>query len=374
MPFFFSNKKNKDVDDDESAGIEVYTEDGPSASAAATKEPRRNRPWASPDGTTADYPSRSATTSVVVSLPERTVASKASFKSPRCLPRFIAELNPCRSYWFQVNDSPLAARKIDIPESFAPAGCYAFILKLFGAVLTIGTLAYAWFKAAHPDFFLAYLTYWSLVMTSLYFLCSVFNTVNAARTPQPSATATCFIRATWVLFTLAAHSEGMATIMWWVLEFDGQNLTFLNLSPHLIIVLVVWFDGLVVNRIPVRWSHWWGFVLPLDLSYVLWTVIHAFLNVGNPYLTDTQRTDDAIYPSLAWKHDWKDSLIVGAVAVFALGPILFLFLWMCSLYWVPCLCCKEKRKYVDDFKEDQQEDQSQSVIDAEEGSLFSLWK
>jgi hypothetical protein len=157
---------------------------------------------------------------------------------------------------------------------------------------------------------------------------------------------------------MAAHAEAMASILWWVLEYEpGETeITFYTLTPHLIIVLVVWWDGLVVNRIPVRWTHWYGFVLPLECGFIVWSVIQSYANVGNPNKDDSSGADpdndDAIYGSLAWKDSWQKSLVIAIIAIFVLGPILFLLLWLSSIYTIPCACYKDKGKYIMDNTND----------------------
>jgi hypothetical protein len=297
---------------------------------------------------------------------------------PSCCKRFFSELNPCLPNWFTTADT--LGRKVDIPESFAPPSWSAFGWKLIATGLTSGTLVATWLDSDYPEFYLAYLTYWSLLLATLYQLCSLWNTIVASRTPQPPVAAGCFIRTTWALFTMAAHAEAMASILWWVLEYEpGETrITYYNLMPHLIIALVVWADGVVVNRIPVRWMHWYGFVLPLECGFILWSVIHSYANVGNPNKDDASGSDpdndDAIYGSLAWKDNWQKSLIISVVAIFGLGPIIFLLLWLSSLYTIPCVCYKDKRKYMDSYKDDYHHQQRPTVDDVEEGSIFARWR
>jgi hypothetical protein len=345
-------------------GMILQLEEIDNSTVAAAREHRPDRLYNS--GTNSRAPLHAQSPSERKQAPNTT----AGVKSPSCMTRLCAEINPCHSYWFQVIDSPVSVRTINIPASFAPAGHRAFLLKLVGTIVTVATLIYAWLDAIKPDFFLARLDSLSLFVASLYVCCSLLNTAIASRTTQPVAsTVNCWIRTTWILFTVAAHSECMASILWWILEYnDGQHLTFLNFTPHVIIALIVWFDGLVVNRIPVRWTHWWGFVLPLDFAYFTWTVVAAFRHIN-------YNADDDTSSYTAYVFNWKQSLIVGLVSVFALGPIVFLILWMCSLYWIPCICCKKKRKYVQGSNNyTAKDDQSPTANDVEEGSIFARWR
>ena len=295
---------------------------------------------------------------------------------PSCFRRFCSEMNPCQP-WFTTADT--FGRKVDIPESFSPASCYAFAWKLAATALTIATLAMTWIDTDNPEFYLAYLTYWGLLISALYLLCSTYNTVMASRTPQPPVAAGFIIRTTWVLATMATHTEACASILWWVLIYDAgvTEITFYNITPHLIIALVVWFDAFVVNRIPMRWMMWFGFILPLDISWIAWSVIQSYAGIGNPDNADVQgavddANDDAIYAALAWKDEWLKSLIISLIAVFGLGSVIFMLMWLCSLYMIPCACYKDKRKYMDSYRD--QEDPRPTVDDVEEGSIFARWR
>jgi hypothetical protein len=290
---------------------------------------------------------------------------------PSCCRRLLSELNPCQP-WFTTADT--FGRKIDIPESFAPPSCYAFIWKLASMGLITATLVLTWLDTSNPQFYLAFLTYWALLLSTLYSWFSLYNTVMAARTPQPSVSPGIVIRTTWALFILAAHTDACASILFWVLIYKPgvTQLTYYNLTPHVVTALVVWFDGFVVNRIPVRWMMWYGLVLPLDLLYTAWNVVQSYSGIGNPDTNNTSGNDDAIYSALAWKDGWIRCLITILLVLFVMGPIVFLLMWLCSLYTVPCVCYKDKRKYMDSFKD--QEDLRPTVDDVEEGSIFARWR
>ncbi|GKY97091.1 hypothetical protein MPSEU_000667600 [Mayamaea pseudoterrestris] len=294
---------------------------------------------------------------------------------PSCLRRLWSELNPCQP-WFTTADT--FGRKIDIPESFAPPSCYAFLFKLAEAVLITATLVLTWIDTSNPQFYLAYFTYWALLLATLYSWFSLYNTIMAARTPQPPVSAGFIIRTTWALFTLASHTSACASILWWVLIFEAgvTKITFYNISPHLITACVVWLDGFVVNRIPVRWMMWYGLVLPLDILWGIWSVAQSYSGIGNPDANDASGADpdndDAIYGALAWQDYWVRCLIITLIAIFVMGPLVFMLMWLCSLYIIPCACYKDKRKYMDSYKD--QEDTRPTVDDVEEGSIFARWR
>ena len=193
---------------------------------------------------------------------------------------------------------------------------------------------------------MAYLTHWGLLFAVIYEICSAWNTLTAARSATSPLTAqSVAVKMTWVMFALAAHAEALLSVLWWACKSGfasfTRTLTFLDVTPHLIIALVVWFDGLVVNRIPVRWKHWFGFVLPLETLYAFWTLVHYLTNIGNP---DTDQYD-AIYKSISWEHDWVECLATLVINVFVFGPFIYAVLWLCSAYTIPCICYQNSRRY-----------------------------
>lgn len=296
---------------------------------------------------------------------------------PNVCHRFATELNPCQP-WFAVVDRA-TGRKIDIPESFAPASCKAFAVKVALGGLALGTLIYGWIgNAAYPGFYLAYLTNWSLIVSVFYFLLSITNTMLAAWTPQPPDTLPCCsrIRWTWILYEVSIYTEILVSILYWSLLYKPgvTDVTFLSVTPHAAIAVAVWIDGSFVNRIPVRLTHWYGFILPWNVLWIVWTLLHAYCGVGNPYENDTDPTtnDDTIYSNIAWKDEPLKTAILCLVVTFGIGPAIYLVVWLLSLYNIPCLCRSDRRIYTDTVVE---KDRARpTVSDVEEGSLFATWK
>ncbi|KAL7523181.1 LOW QUALITY PROTEIN: hypothetical protein ACHAWF_000415, partial [Thalassiosira exigua] len=99
------------------------------------------------------------------------------------------------------------------------------------------------------------------------------------------------------LFAAALPAEVMITVLYWILEFDG-NIDYLSIMTH------GGCMGLIVSmvsfRIPIRTKQFHMFQT-FSILYLLWSTIHAFSNTGNPYNNGVVQTDDAIYGSLAWK-------------------------------------------------------------------------
>ena len=159
-----------------------------------------------------------------------------------------------------------------------------------------------------------------------------------------------FVKFTWLLFTFVSHFGILVAIFWWleVWEKGVTSLDWLNLVPHTVMPMTIMLDGLNVNRIPLRWQHYWGFCIPMELSYVLWTYLqNKVFEIDNPNLSE-DATDDAIYEAYNWKEEGKDPLIMSLIGILGFGPPLFFLLWMFSQYWVICLCIGDRRLYYTD--------------------------
>ena len=287
---------------------------------------------------------------------------------PGCCTRFAKQLRPCQS-WFHVKE-PCSGRTLDIPESFAPASCYAFLWKLLATAIAILTLAWGLINSNSKPFYFAFLSMWGVCFVNIYFYFSLFNTVFASRTPQPNQTVGMRIRFTWFFGALGTHFTFVATCLYWFLIWKPEDgVQFVRVSEHGGLLLLILVDAIIVNRIPYRMQHYFG-VLLVEMLYVVWTVIHGFAtDIGNPNRNDNdpETNDDAIYPDvLEWTNDWQKALIYSCGTVFALGPILYLIMW--------CLSngvCSDRRKYVDSVDE---RDQRPTVDDVEEGSVFAKWR
>ena len=139
-------------------------------------------------------------------------------------------------------------------------------------------------------------------------------------------------------------------ILWWLLVFEkGKTpLDWLHLVPHSVLPWTITFDGLNVNRIPMRWQHYWGFVVPMECLFVFWTYLqNDVFEVENPELPKNT-TDHYIYEDYNWKEDSTDPLVYSAIGIFAFGPPIYFIEWMFSQYWLFCCCLGDRRYYYTD--------------------------
>jgi hypothetical protein len=265
------------------------------------------------------------------------------------------DINPCQPWFASVDQF---GGDIDFSASFAPHSWWAVVWKLFAVSFAIATFCLTWVDSKHPGFYMAYLTHWGLLLAVLYVICSVWNTLAATRSgPRPLTAQNVAVKTTWAMFAMAAHAEALISVLWWTSSSGfaslSRTITFVDLAPHLIIAFVVWFDGLVVNRIPIRWMHWIIFVVPLEGIYALWTLVHHYTKIGNP---DTDQTD-AIYKAISWEDDWVKCLATLVINVFVFGPLIYAFLWLCSAYTIPCICYQNSRRYLKAAEDGNYEDQ-----------------
>jgi hypothetical protein len=271
--------------------------------------------------------------------------------------RFRSELYCCQP-WFDTTER-VNQRELDIVASFAPSSIVALSWKCFFCGFCVFTLVYSFVDdRPHAEFTLAHVTNWALVATSLYSIASVMNSVifrvGSTCAPQPAAqlvntrtTPGFCIRLEWVLFELAVHMEAMVTLLFWTLLFDPDiHIRFLPITTHGGLLALVLVDGFLVNRIPLRWMHYFGFILPIEMLYSVWTYIHYAAKIGNPWENDTDGNDDAIYPEvIRWDDDgWEKALAYSVGLVLVVGPLFFGLLWCISN---GNLACRDRRRYLD---------------------------
>jgi len=264
---------------------------------------------------------------------------------------------------------------IDIPASFSPpigmlpkgstdksfllvkAAVVAWKLLVLG--VEIYTIAIDF--AEYTDVFrLGYLTIWSYLFATVYSLLSLANTISPISTvplAEPSSvqesTGSASVQIvistkadvqsssnydeykvskrtliTWLFFTLAAIAQITVTVLFWGLVYTSGTPSLFSVLAHGVIFVLVWVDGLVINRIPVRLRHWLELCLPMFVAYVIWTILQSPLvfEIDNPFVND-----DRIYPVLDWdeKPLFSLGMVSGLVLVFT--PIAHTVLWGLSL-------------------------------------------
>jgi hypothetical protein len=223
-------------------------------------------------------------------------------------------------------------RSLDIVKTFSPHPRVPYIgVKISLAAWIVSAMPMSIISMTYPSFWLAYVTHWGLIVATAYIILSALSAVYLAIRPPSNPDELkggvgLLIKSTWALFAIALPAEIVITILYWTLEFDADDgVTYINLMVHGIVMVLIMIDGFVLSRIPLRMKQ---FILfeSLTALYFLWTVIHAYSGIGNPYAdgdTPTQ-DDDAIFGSLAWKNNTTASVILFLGVLFAVNPIIFM--------------------------------------------------
>lgn len=201
----------------------------------------------------------------------------------------------------------------------------ALILKvvLFGWVISIWVQSIV--DEQYPGYWFAYLTHWGWVFTSLYFFSSIITTlvIGSSSRQQRHHGAGFLPKYTWALFSLVLPMEILISLLFWTLEFP-DTITYVDCMVHGGGVALILFDGLVINRIPIR-AKQIVFVESISVVYLIWSVIHALTGIGNPNRSDldSETDDDAIYGSVAWKQRSGKAILVVVLAILIANPLVF---------------------------------------------------
>lgn len=280
-------------------------------------------------------------------MPPRTpkLDANGGFAEPtdNCCTRFVNDITgtcACRPSFRAADGS----RDIDIPASFSPDS----LLALGGKLVNIGVAAYTLSIGFGEDpriFWFAYLTNWNCTSSTLYLLLSLFNSIIPVAQPPLGQSIVSFrVKLTWILFTWSANIGLVVTIAYWTFIYDGNDDMMTTVFLHGILTAFVLLDGFGINAIPIRLRHYLELCLPFASAYLIWSYVHAALDIGNPdeLDEDPETNDDLIYGILDWKNDPKSAGLVAAGIVLGLSPALQALLWVVSGF---------RRRYV--VKEDE---------------------
>jgi len=263
-----------------------------------------------------------------------------------CCPLFFAEFK--LPFW-SLRD--VNTRVLSVQESFAPLPKIRTLLiklLLFGWSLSVLILDFSRYEDDF-DYYFIFLTNWALLIALLYFLASLINTVCGVGEQFASQERPGFlVRLAWGLFSTAATNQVLVVILFWTVEHQrGEPVDYYSWMKHGIIALLVLLEGFLVNHIPIRAKHFL-FVFIFDVLFLIWSVVHNLLGIGNPFRMDgdPDTDDDAIYAVLNWKErpGLTSALALGALLVVA--PLTFYILWAVSLYSFPCRFDGGSRRYL----------------------------
>jgi hypothetical protein len=270
-------------------------------------------------------------------------------------------------------DGYAETRIIDIPAAFSPPvgmttknkavfGCAKAAVIIWKLVVFLFILMtfLAGFVPYPNAIWFAYLTNWALFIAMIYSGFSLVNSIFPVATTSSSdsnddgnkntgeATPILSIRTkiTWTLFTLAAVAQSMVTVLYWAL-LHPPGLPALFLTSMIIlhggVCVLILIDGLMVNRIPIRFRHWLEFCLPLFASWVIWSIIQSpiGLDLNNAYMDLVGLDDDKIYPVVDWEEKPLMTLALVLTCGLVVSPIVHFALAALSMVG---------RKYIDQNK------------------------
>ena len=263
-----------------------------------------------------------------------------------CCPLFLAELK--LPFWSLRETN---GKVISVQESFAPLPkLRTLVIKLALFSWSLSVLIFDFQRYQDEfDFYFIYLTHWGLLIAIIYFLVSLLNTIfGVAEQSSSDAKPGFFVRFAWGLFSAAATNQALITILFWSIEHQrGVPVDYYSWMKHGVVALLILLEGLLVNRIPVRAKHYL-FVFVFDTLYLIWSVVHDLLGIGNPFRMDgdPNTDDDAIYAVLNWKERPLFTSAIALSAIFLAAPLFFYILWSLSLYSFPCRYDGSSRRYL----------------------------
>lgn len=217
---------------------------------------------------------------------------------------------------------------LDVEKTLSPSPRLPYIgAKLFIMAWMISIMMLSIRDSTHPSFWLAYLTHWGFLVTTAYTIMSAISAVYLAMRPPANPGVLeggvgLLVKTTWALLAIAVPAEILITILYWVLEFDG-TVTYVSIMVHGGGMVLIIIDGFLLSRLPLRMKQF-IFSEMFCFLYILWSVIHAFSGIGNPYRVDDDRDEDAIYDSLAWKTNTVFAVVISVAVLLVFNPIMFL--------------------------------------------------
>lgn len=217
------------------------------------------------------------------------------------------------------------ARTLDVVSTFSskPPAPY-IVAKLIILVWMISVMAMSISGNKFPSFWLAYLTHWTLVLTVAYSLMSFVASVVLACRPPQTATLNIWLKVMWALYAIVLPANVFVTVLYWVLEFDPNRFQpYLGIMLHGGTMILVMIDGCILSRIPLRVKQFLFYELYCFL-YIIWTIIHSFSSIGNPFREARGEEGNSIYGVLDWKNNTTTAIVTSLLVLLVGNPIIFL--------------------------------------------------
>ena len=236
-------------------------------------------------------------------------------------------------------------RDIDAIESFAPTPIIRTrtlrFLLLFG---NISCWIWDIIDDQARDHYFIFLTRWSLLLSHLYLFLSLmisFYPNKILRHHSNNSTInednemSCNLEVVqnvtkiyWELAALLIPVNMVVVFMYWGVDAvnnEWDDVTYLQVWVHGLILVSILFDTLLIGRIPIRVKQYRS-VLLFSLLYFFWTIVHSLLQIGNHYHNnwDGSEDDDVIYEIISWKKRPGSAIGFAVFTIFMLLPLFFL--------------------------------------------------
>lgn len=242
---------------------------------------------------------------------------------------------------------------LDIRESLTPRPKWWIVpAKFLGIGWSVIVLLDNILDTFPRSFYLATFDHWTMVLTVLY-LCSSFlqNAVrpSSKKKDLPSEEEEAFLpnmwhKINWSLFATVAPAQLLTGLFFWAFTYKRGDELGPPFAAHASIPLLVLFEGLCVNRTPLRVNHQWFFCF-FVYTFLVWSLIHSYTKLGNP--ANVNENDKNLYPFLKWNEAPFLTVLYSVICLFLVIPATYAVVWMLSLLSPPFRLRGKNRRYLD---------------------------
>jgi hypothetical protein len=194
-------------------------------------------------------------------------------------------------------------------------------IRITFAILVLGILLWSSLDMAVPgdyEYWWIYLTHWTLVVESMYFVSAAYTTWRAFTNKEQKLSADKHMILSWVLHDIAYPSTCLVMIMFWGLVFSPP-VTALTTFTHGVNFIVMLVDVILSSQ-PYYIMHAVYF-LSYAAIYIGWTLFFYAVKARN------EDGDRYVYSALDYKDDLGGALVSIAIAFFFLIPLQLPLLW-----------------------------------------------
>lgn len=222
---------------------------------------------------------------------------------------------------------------IDLNASFqlqATLGVKVYKAVMWGFVMASFIQGFS--ASPHPEFFMAYVTLWTYVYCMIYLTLSLILSFTAKTTTTTTTSSpSVLIKATWCMYLVACTQGIVVVLMFWGTEYDPKTyeLEYFVVFSHACNFIIVWIDGWIINKIPVRLSHY-VFSFGFGCLFVGWSIIQGLVPIDNPNRDDSAGTE-ALYTIMDWEQEPTTAIIASIFVLFLAFPFFTFVFWGLSL-------------------------------------------